>query len=113
MLEDEEKLDSLIKTFHPKLSEAILTAWQFPIEIRSIPQNIINHTSGEDESILLSDVVRVSVDMYEQKEGRAIDIQKNIDSYERLGVEPGMKISDNEVLQNDLDSAISIYKTTH
>lgn len=113
LLDDEKKLDSLIRNFHPKLSEAILTAWQFPIEITSIPQNIINHTSGEDDSILLSDVVRVSVDLYEQKIGHEVETQKNIDSYKRLGVEPGMKISDDEILQNDLDTILSLYSTKH
>lgn len=113
LLDDEEKLDSLIRNFHPKLSEAILTAWQFPIEITSIPQNIINHTSGEDDSILLSDVVRVSVDLYEQKIGHEVDTEKNIDSYKRLGVEAGMKISDDEILQNDLDTVLSLYSTKH
>tara|TARA_R110002110_G_scaffold415807_1_gene656434 strand:+ start:47737 stop:48567 length:831 start_codon:yes stop_codon:yes gene_type:complete len=113
LLDDEEKLDNLIKNFHPILSEAILTAWQFPVEITSIPQNILHHTSGKDECILLSDVVRVSIDLYEQKIGHDVNCEINADSYKRLGIEPNIKISEHENLQKDLDEVLSIYNTKH
>lgn len=110
LLSDSMTLDSVIEQIHPSIGVKILTSWEFPVELRKIPQDYINFTR-KTEKADYADLVTVA--MLQSYAGSAktltIDLTK-VTAFERLGLDPDIESAEAEDLSAEMEAAMAMLK---
>lgn len=92
LLKDSITLDSIIKVSHAKIGQRILTAWEFPKEIQSVPVAHLNF-SRQVPKVDYADLVTVA--LLESYPDQYQDLDYNeVTAFERLGITPGTQEQD-------------------
>ncbi len=110
LLQNPDMLDMLIQKFSFNLGEAILMSWQFPRYIAEVPKNLADFYRKTKE-VDLADIVLVAK-FHALKDTPSLlsGINKeNIPAFARLGLDPKEDLSDNPVLQKQLDEVSHLF----
>jgi HD-like signal output (HDOD) protein len=105
LLKDSFTLDSIIKDTQASIGEKILTAWDFPKEIRQVPSQCMDFTRKAD-AVDYADLVTVSIIRTRAQQYADTDLSA-VTAYGRIGMKPG-EDSDNEDLSETMKAAMSM-----
>ena len=105
LLRDGITLDNVIEKIHPAIGVQILTAWEFPPEIRKVPEQYIDITR-KSKNPDYADVVTIA--MLQSYTGS--EITKNINlnevtAFGRLGIEPSIDSAVAQELSEEMEEA--------
>lgn len=92
LLKDSITLDSIIKVAHPKIGQRILTAWEFPKEIQTVPTAHLNF-GRKVPKVDYADLVTVALLESHSDQYQGLDYNQ-VTAFERLGIAPGMQEQD-------------------
>lgn len=108
LLKDGITLDNVIDKIHPAIGVQILTAWEFPLELRKIPEEYINHTRKIDKADF-GDIVTVAVlqSYAGSKETENIDLE-SVAAFGRLGMDPSIETAEAEDLSDEMTAAMNM-----
>ena len=111
LLKDSFSLDEVITEAHPKLGVKILTAWEFPKELRQVPMEYANFNKGKPE-VDYADIVTVAMlQSYAGSEHPYGSIDyTNILAFERMGLDPTIESAQAEDLSEEMEAAMALLK---
>lgn len=111
IMRDSFSLDEVIATAHPKLGVKILTAWEFPKELRQIPVEYLQFSKGKPEADY-ADLVTVAVLQSHAGSDSTLGKMdcKNVLAFERLGLDPNIDSAHAEDLSEEMEAAMSMLK---
>jgi len=92
LLKDSFTLDAIIKSTHPKIGQRILTAWEFPKEIRNVPMAHLNFTRSAPQADY-ADLVTVALLESYPDQYQDLDLNQ-VNAFTRLGIAPGTQEQD-------------------
>ncbi len=108
LLKDSFTLDSIINDIHSSLGQRILSAWDFPKEIQSVPSTHLDFTRKTDKADY-SDLVTVA--MLQVSPARFSDLDfTTVTAFERLGLDPQIESTEAEDLSDDMAAAMEMLK---
>ena len=105
LVQDGITLDKVIEKIHPAIGVQILTRWEFPEELRKIPEDYINH-SRKVAKADYADIVTVA-SLHANAEipaVKALDLSAVL-AFSRLGIEPTLDATEAEDLSEEMDAA--------
>ncbi len=107
LLEDEEALDRIITQLHPQIGKAILSAWEFPEELASVPFNYLDFGREHDGPADYSDVVCVAnLQSYAGTDHPLASIDWNdVPAFAKLGLATDVDVHEVEGIAEDIDEA--------
>ncbi len=108
ILRDSITLDTVIQEIHPMLGVKILTEWEFPTELRSVPMEYLNYTRklGKPD---YADLVTVSMLQSYADSGHSIDVDyTTVTAFDRLGFDPNIESAVAEDLSEDMEAAMTM-----
>jgi HD-like signal output (HDOD) protein len=113
LLKNLSVLEELIQNHYAKLGEGILNSWQFPPSIASVPQNA-NQYYRKINNPDLADVVLVAriLVLAGTSHPLAMIDRKEIPAFARLGLDPTEDLLLKPALQEPLQAAEALFKTT-
>ena len=105
LLRDGITLDNVIEKIHPAIGVQILTAWEFPLELRKVPEQYVDF-SRQGNKADYADIVTIA--MLQSYAGS--EITHNIDlnsvtAFTRLGIEPSIDSAVAEELNEEMEEA--------
>lgn len=108
LMRDSMTLDKVIEEIHPQLGVKILTTWEFPPELCSIPTNYRNFARTIPQ-VDYSDLVTVAMLQSYAGSGKTqhIDLQ-NVTAFERLGLDPDIESAEAEDLSAEMEAAMAM-----
>lgn len=111
IMRDSFSLDEVIATAHPKLGVKILTAWEFPKELRQIPVDYLQFNKGKPEADY-ADLVTVAVlQSYAGSDSTLGKMDcKNVLAFERLGLDHNIDSAHAEDLSEEMEAAMTMLK---
>ena len=92
LLKDSITLDAIIKVTHPKIGLKILTAWEFPKEIRAVPLAHLNFGRKIPQGDY-ADLVTVALLESNPEQFKEVDYNA-VTAFARLGIDPGSQEQD-------------------
>lgn len=107
LLKDSITLDAIIREIHPQLGSRILTAWEFPKEIRNVPQDHLDF-KRDTTNVDYADLVTVAMLQTTPDAFAELDFA-SVTAFDRLGVDPGMEGA-SESLTDAMTAAMSMLK---
>ena len=101
-------LDNVIEKIHPAVGVQILTAWEFPAELRKIPEEYVNFTR-EIPKADYGDIVTVAMlqSYAGSLETENIDLE-SVKAFGRLGIDPSIETAEAEDLTEDMEAAMAM-----
>lgn len=108
LLKDSITLDSIIAQIHPQLGVKILTTWDFPKEISSVPQDHLNFTR-QIANPDYADLVTVAMLQAAPQSFPELDMN-TVTAYDRLGISPEIESAEATELTEEYDLAMGIFK---
>lgn len=111
VIEDESSLDDLIFEHASKLSQEIMTAWQFPPELSSIPLKLYDCYENKDKADLADTLLAAKLFALGDKQHPLTKLDKTeLPCFERLGLEPDKTLEDYPELKEEVDQAMAVFK---
>lgn len=108
LMKDSITLDAVIESAHPKIGSKILTAWEFPSELRTVPENYLNF-SRVGPVADYSDIVTVAMLQSYAGSNRIKDIDySTVNAFARLGLEAEIESTEAEDLSEEMAAAMSM-----
>ncbi len=108
LLKDSFTLDAIINEIHPEVGMKILTAWEFPKEIRCVPSEHLNFTRSIEKADY-ADLVTVAMLQVSPKAFSELDFQ-TVSAFDRLGIDPDMESAEGTDLSDDMAAAMDVLK---
>ncbi len=105
LLRDSMTLETIIKEIHPSLGVRILTEWDFPTELRTIPLNYVDHTRIIDNADYADIVTVASIQSRGMKEETDYS---HVTAFERLGLDSGVESTEAFDLSQEMENAGSL-----
>ena len=109
LLNDSFSLDKVIEEVHPQLGVKILTAWEFPSELRQIPVEYLQFHKDKP-SADYADLVTVS--LLQSYAGTNHPLAQmdyaQIKAFERLGLDPTIEAAEADDLSEEMEAAMSM-----
>lgn len=110
ILEDEQALDRIIETHSAKLSQAIMTAWQFAPELRSIPVDLYDYYLEKDNADLADALLVAKIYALDNKPHPLTKLNKTeLPAFIRLGLDPKKSLDHYPELKEAVDLAAEIF----
>lgn len=106
LLKDSISLDMIIKAIHPKIGTKILTAWEFPKELQSVPAAHLDFIRT-DSQISYSDLVTVALLEAYRDQFSNLDY-KTVTAFNRLGIDPTSAQRTEQELHEAMTAAMSM-----
>tara|TARA_R110002110_G_scaffold404606_1_gene623080 strand:+ start:89148 stop:89987 length:840 start_codon:yes stop_codon:yes gene_type:complete len=112
LLEDPELLDQLIANHTTKLSEDIMTAWQFPAALSNLPKALNQYYENKDKPDLADTLLIAKIDVIRNNPNHPLNElnKEELPCYNRLNLDPGKTLDEYPELANDLAAAKEIFK---
>lgn len=108
LVRDSKTLDSIIETIHPAIGTKILTEWEFPAELRQIPQDHLDFGRKIPQADY-ADLVTVA--MLQSNAGTPLTADINlaeVTAFERLGLEPDIESAEAQDLSEEMEAAMQM-----
>src|SRR5690606_19268006 len=96
----------IIKAIHPKIGTKILTAWEFPKELQSVPAAHLDFIRT-DSQISYSDLVTVALLEAYRDQFSNLDY-KTVTAFNRLGIDPTSAQRTQKKLHESMTAAMSM-----
>lgn len=106
LLKDSITLDSIIKTTHPSIGVKILTAWDFPKDIQSVPVMHLNFTREVPQGDY-ADLVTVALLETQRDQFSDLDYG-SVTAFTRLGIDPANVLGNDPETKKALASAMGM-----
>lgn len=109
LLRDSISLDMVIDAAHPKIGVKILTAWEFPHELRNVPLEYKNFNAQKPHADY-SDLVTVA--MLQTQAGSEVAKTINyaeVTAFGRLGLDPEIESAEAEDLSEEMEAAMQLF----
>ncbi len=101
-------LDSVIDEIHPAIGKKILTTWEFPTELRNVPEDAWNF-EREAPKADYADLVTVATIQSFQGTPKFASIDVNtVKAFERLGLDPDIESAEAEDLSEEMAAAMAM-----
>ena len=109
LLRDPELLDSIIEEIHPKIGAKILQRWDFPSELRMVPEEHL-HYDRKVASPDYADVVMIAMlQSYIGSDHPCTQMDwSNISAFQRLGLSPEINTHEVEDLSAEMEAAMAM-----
>ncbi len=107
ILEQTEVLDRIIERLRGRVGHAILSAWDFPEELKLVPLHCTNFDRDESETADYIDVVQVAkLQSYPENANPYANIDtNNIASFRNLGLSTDIEIQDIDTIAEEVKEA--------
>lgn len=103
-------LDSVIDEIHPAIGKKILTTWEFPTELRNVPEDVWNFERDAPNADYADLVTVATIQSYEgTPKFESIDLS-TVKSFERLGLDPDIESAEAEDLSEEMEAAMAMLK---
>ncbi len=108
LMRDSMTLDSVIEQIHPQIGVKILTAWEFPAELRSIPHDSIDFGRQVAQADY-ADLVTVAMLQSYAGSGKTQGIDNHsVSAFARLGLDPDIESTEAEDLSAEMEAAMAM-----
>lgn len=109
LLKDSITLDTVIQSVHPEIGGRILEHWDFPAELRNVPEQYLNF-SRQTATVDYADIVTVAVlQSYMGSEHPLAKVNYvQVSAFERLGLDPDMQFAEAEDLSDEMEAAMAL-----
>lgn len=109
LLKDSITLEKIIEEIQADLGVKILTAWEFPSELRQVPLNYKNYTR-DIPSADYADFITVATLQSLASAGQTIEDldYSTVKAFERLGLDPNIENAEAEDLSEEMQAAIAL-----
>lgn len=108
LLKDSITLEAIIQAIHPQIGVKILTAWDFPNEIRNVPLDYLNF-DRKIETADYADIVTVATLQTSPHLFEGVDFSK-VRAFDRLGIESSVESTELQGLSEDLAAASGMFQ---
>lgn len=108
LLKDSLTLDSIINATHPQIGKKILAAWDFPKEIRNVPEAHLDFTRTGQQADY-ADLVTVALLQAQPDQFDQLDYQ-TVTAFDRLGLDPDIENAEGQDLSVDMAEAASMLR---
>lgn len=108
LLKDSITLDMIINEIHPQVGAKILSAWEFPKEIRNVPGDHLNFTRQADKADY-ADLVTVAMLQTTPSNFEDLDFH-TVTAFDRLGLDPDIDTAEAEDLTEQMNAAMEMLK---
>lgn len=109
LLRDSISLDMVIDTVHPRIGVKILTAWEFPQELRNVPVLYRDYNSKKPK-VDYADLVTVAMLQTLSGTERVLDIDySKVTAFERIGLDPEIESAEAEDLSEEMEAAMQLF----
>lgn len=103
-------LDSVIDEIHPAIGKKILTTWEFPTELRSVPVDVWNFERDAPKADYADLVTIATIQSYQGTPKFASLDLTTVKSFERLGLDPDIESAEAEDLSAEMEAAMAMLK---
>lgn len=103
-------LDSVIDEIHPAIGKKILTTWEFPTELRNVPEDVWNFERDAPNADYADLVTVATIQSYEGTPKFASLDLSTVKSFERLGLDPDIESAEAEDLSEEMEAAMAMLK---
>lgn len=111
LLRDSISLDMVIEAAHPLIGIKILTAWEFPQELRNVPVEHKNF-SADKPAVDYADLVTVAMLQVRAGTERVKDINyADVTAFGRVGLDPEIESAEAEDLSDDMEAAMQLFSS--
>ena len=112
LIPDSMTLDKVIESQHGSLGTMILTSWEFPVEIASIPNNYLNwdRTNSDTDYVDVVIVANIQARQGTDHPHGQVDTG-NIGAFDNLGLNADDDAEAEEDLSAELEAAMAVFKT--
>lgn len=107
LLKDSFTLEAIIQAVHPQIGVKILTAWEFPKEIRNVPVDYLDFERNIG-SADYADIVTVATLQSTPEQFRDLDFSE-VRAFERLGLDSQIESTELQDLGDDLAAASKMF----
>ena len=109
LLRDSITLDKVIEEAHPNIGVRILSAWEFPQELRNVPLDYKNYSAAKEKADY-SDLVTVAMLQTLAGTERVSDLDySQVTSFSRLGLDPEIEEAEAEDLSEEMEAAMKLF----
>lgn len=109
LLRDSISLDMVIRNVHPKIGVKILTTWEFPQELRLVPEQHLDF-SADKNAADYADIVTVAMLQAWTGTDRVNDINfAEVKAFSRLGLDPDIENAEAENLSEEMEAAMALF----
>lgn len=108
LMSDSMTLDSVIEKIHPIIGVKILTTWEFPTELRSVPKDHADF-GRKIANADYADLVTVAMlQSYAGTQKTSMIDYQNVTAFERLGLDPDIESAEAEDLSEEMEAAMAM-----
>ena len=109
LLKDSITLDTVIQSLHPEIGGRILRHWDFPEELRHVPEQYLDF-QRQAAGVDYADIVTVAVlQSYMGSEHPLAKVNyEQVSAFERLGLDPDMQFAEAEDLSDEMEAAMAL-----
>lgn len=109
LLRDSITLDKVIEQVHPSIGVRILSAWEFPQELRKIPEQY-NTFDAQKETADYADLVTVAMLQTLSGSDKVSHIDySQVTAFGRLGLDPEIESAEAEDLSEEMEAAMKLF----
>ena len=109
LLRDSLSLDSVIDEVSPQLGIKILTAWEFPTELRNVPINCLKFDRKIAQPDYADLVTVAMLQNYAGSNSRFASLDLNsVTAFARLEIEPNIESTEAEDLSDEMEAALAL-----
>lgn len=108
LLKDSITLDTIINATHPLIGQRILAAWDFPKDIRNVPQAHLEFNRPGTQADY-ADIVTVALLQSQPDQFSSVDYQ-TVTSFERLGLDGDIESAEGQDLSANMIDAANMLK---
>lgn len=109
LLRDSISLDMVIDEVHPHIGIKILTAWEFPMELRDVPM-LYRDYSKQKPAADYADLVTVAMLQTLSGTEQTADIDfASVTAFGRLGLDPDIESAEAEDLSEEMEAAMKLF----
>lgn len=112
ILEEPDTLKNLLENYSAKLSQDIMTAWQFPANLVVLPKAIHNYYENKSKADIADALLVAKLEVLNgHKDHELSKLNRNeLPCFKRLGLDPNKSLSDYPELSEALAAAKEIFK---
>ncbi len=110
LMRDSMTLDAVIEEIHPQIGVKILTTWEFPTELRSIPKDYVNFGRNIPQADYADLVTVAMLQSYAGSEKTQLIDCHNVTAFQRLGLDPDIESAEAEDLSEEMEAAMAMLK---
>ena len=102
-------LDNILDELQPIVGEKILAKWEFPKELRPVPQECVNFSRTAPKADYADLVMVAMLQSYIGSDHHYLDMDWNhISAFTRMGVDPNMRDNQEEDMTAEMEAAMAM-----